>query len=72
MKFQIAGAGWQLGDALCPAGTVIDFDKPDQWTRLAKGKVPFDAVRTSVAGATGNLRGASAFVARRLAVRCEV
>jgi len=44
MKFRITGAGWQIGVALCPAGTVVDFDKPDQWTRLAKGKVPFDAV----------------------------
>ena len=45
MKFRITGAGWQLGVALCPAGTIVDFDnKSDQWTRVAQGKVPFDAV----------------------------
>jgi hypothetical protein len=44
MRFRITGAGWRLGDALCPEGTVLDFNKPDKWTRLAKGKVPFAAV----------------------------
>jgi len=43
MKFQITGAGWRIGNKLIPAGTVLDFAKPDKWTALAKGKVPFDA-----------------------------
>jgi hypothetical protein len=39
MRFQITGRGWLLGDMLCPSGTVLDFSKPDMWTKRAKGKV---------------------------------
>jgi hypothetical protein len=44
MKFKIIGAGWQLGDALVPADTVIDLVKSDRWSKLAKGKtIPINA-----------------------------
>jgi len=57
MKFRITGAGWQLGVALCPAGTIVDFDnKSDQWTRVAQGKVPFDAVALDQAGYEAQLQ----------------
>jgi hypothetical protein len=38
MRFRITG-DWQLGDAVAPANTVIDFAKSDQWSRRAKNKV---------------------------------
>jgi hypothetical protein len=44
MKFKISGAGWRIGNKLIPAGTVLDFAKPDKWTALAAGKIPFAAV----------------------------
>ena len=44
MKYQITGAGWRLSGVVCPAGTVLDFSKPDKWTVLAKGKtIPINA-----------------------------
>jgi len=43
MRFRIT-QGWQLGDAVVPENTVIDFAKRDQWSQRAKGKViPIDA-----------------------------
>jgi hypothetical protein len=38
MRFRLM-EGWQLGDALVPADTVIDLAKHDRWSKLAKGKV---------------------------------
>ena len=44
MRFRITGPGWQLGDALVPADTVIDASAKDRWSQYAKGKViPFNA-----------------------------
>jgi hypothetical protein len=46
MRFQITGQGWPLdgGAWLCPAGTILDWDKPDHWTnRIARGVIPLNA-----------------------------
>jgi hypothetical protein len=40
MKYQIAGAGWAVGQHLIPAGTVIDSASNDDWSRLVKGRTP--------------------------------
>jgi len=44
MRYRLSSA-WPLSGALlCPAGTVLDFSKPDKWTVLAKGKtIPINA-----------------------------
>jgi hypothetical protein len=43
MRFRITGQGWRIGNKLIPTGTVLDFAKPDKWTALAAGKIPFSA-----------------------------
>lgn len=40
MKFQIIQEGWSIGDKLIPAGTIIDAASNDDWTNLARGRVP--------------------------------
>jgi hypothetical protein len=40
MKFRIEREGWVVGLYLIPAGTVLDFAKPDDYTRIAAGHVP--------------------------------
>jgi hypothetical protein len=40
MRYQIVGHGWPIGDRLVPGGTVIDAASPDDWSRLAAGRVP--------------------------------
>ena len=44
MRYRLSQA-WRVGAVACPAGTVLDFSKPDKWTVLAKGKtIPFNAI----------------------------
>jgi len=44
MIYQV-GQGWPVADRVIPPGTIIDTDKFDDWSVLAKGKPPpIDAV----------------------------
>ena len=44
MIFQVNGAGWPLGAVLVPAGTILDWDKPDHFTdRVPRGQIPINA-----------------------------
>jgi hypothetical protein len=43
MKYQLANHGWPIADRLIPVGTILDFSKPDDNTRLAGGP-PLNAV----------------------------
>jgi hypothetical protein len=39
MKYQLNGA-WPIGQYLIPATTIIDTSAGDDWSRLARGRVP--------------------------------
>jgi hypothetical protein len=44
MRYRICGAGWPVGQYLIPTGTVLDFSKPDMWTKIAEGlAIPINA-----------------------------
>jgi hypothetical protein len=44
MRFQIAEAGWPVGQFLIPAGTVIDTEADDDWSRLVRERgLPLNA-----------------------------
>ena len=40
MKYQLMHHGWPVADKLIPAGQILDFSKPDDWTKLAGNRVP--------------------------------
>lgn len=40
MRYQLINHGFPIGDKLIPVGTVISSDADDEWSMLAKGRVP--------------------------------
>jgi len=44
MRYLLAGHGWPIGQFLIPDGTVIDTDVDDDWSRLAAGRIPPNAI----------------------------
>ena len=40
MRYQIGTGGWPIGSWLIPVDTILDISKPNDWTRLAAGRVP--------------------------------
>ncbi len=50
MRFQIGTGGWPIGQWLIPGDTILDFSKPDYWTRLAQGWMKPDSWTNPGAG----------------------
>lgn len=40
MRFQLTMHGWPIGDRLIPVGTIIDSRDNDDWSVLARGRMP--------------------------------
>jgi hypothetical protein len=40
MKFRLEQSPWVIGPWTIPAGTVLDFSRPNDFTQWAAGKVP--------------------------------
>jgi len=40
MRYRVTGAGWRLGNVVVPAGTVIDTNADDRWSKRARGEPP--------------------------------
>jgi hypothetical protein len=40
MRYQLGMHGWPVGQYLIPDSTIIDAASSDDWSRLARGRIP--------------------------------